>query len=62
VGYSHRQRDERNRSHRRDRARTQVRRLAADPLRERVDGLITLNGETYCRWRRVGDHGVYRNP
>lgn len=24
--------------------------------------LITINGEKYCRWRRVGDHGVYRNP
>ena len=24
--------------------------------------LITIDGELYCRWRRVGDHGVYRNP
>lgn len=24
--------------------------------------LITIDRETYCRWRRVGDHTVYRNP
>jgi hypothetical protein len=23
---------------------------------------VTIDGEVYCRWRRVGDHGVYRNP
>lgn len=24
--------------------------------------LVTIDGELYCRWRRVGDHKVYRNP
>ncbi|GAA0433215.1 hypothetical protein [Leifsonia naganoensis] len=24
--------------------------------------LVTIDGELYCRWRRVGDHSVYRNP
>ncbi len=24
--------------------------------------LITVEGELRCRWRRVGDHGVDRNP
>ena len=24
--------------------------------------LITINGELRCRWRRVGDHGVFRDP
>jgi hypothetical protein len=23
---------------------------------------VTVDGELYCRWRRVGDHSVYRNP
>ena len=23
---------------------------------------VTVDGELHCRWRRVGDHGVYRNP
>lgn len=23
---------------------------------------VTLDGELYCRWRRVGDHDVYRRP
>ena len=23
---------------------------------------VTIEGIAYCRWRRVGDHGVYRNP
>lgn len=23
---------------------------------------VTIDGVLYCRWRRVGDHGVYRNP
>lgn len=24
--------------------------------------LVRVDGEWYCRWRRVGDHGVYRSP
>ena len=24
--------------------------------------LVTISGELYCRWRRVGDHDVFRNP
>ncbi|WP_426518412.1 hypothetical protein ACPPVQ_02795 [Diaminobutyricibacter sp. McL0618] len=24
--------------------------------------LITIDGELYCRWRRIGDHDVFRNP
>ena len=24
--------------------------------------LFTVNGELRCRWRRVGDHGVFANP
>ena len=23
---------------------------------------ITVNGELHCRWRRVGDHDVFKNP
>jgi hypothetical protein len=23
---------------------------------------VTVAGILYCRWRRVGDHGVYRRP
>jgi hypothetical protein len=23
---------------------------------------VTLSGAIHCRWRRVGDHGVYRAP
>ena len=24
--------------------------------------LVTVEGELRCRWRRVGDHGVFKNP
>ncbi len=24
--------------------------------------LVTVDGELYCRWRRVGGHGVFKNP
>ncbi|MFF2052951.1 hypothetical protein ACFVU2_15230 [Leifsonia sp. NPDC058194] len=24
--------------------------------------LVTVDGELHCRWRRVGDHSVYRKP
>lgn len=24
--------------------------------------LVTVNGELRCRWRRVGDHDVFKNP
>jgi hypothetical protein len=24
--------------------------------------LVTVEGELRCRWRRVGDHDVYKNP
>lgn len=24
--------------------------------------LVTVNGELICRWRRVGDHSVFRSP
>lgn len=24
--------------------------------------LTTVDGELLCRWRRIGDHGVFRNP
>lgn len=24
--------------------------------------LITVEGELLCRWRRVGDHGVFKSP
>ena len=24
--------------------------------------LVNIDGEWHCRWRRVGDHSVYRNP
>lgn len=34
----------------------------SSPNRRATFELITINGETYCRWRRVGDRGVYRNP
>lgn len=24
--------------------------------------LVTVDGEIRCRWRRIGDHDVFRNP
>lgn len=24
--------------------------------------LVTVQGELRCRWRRIGDHGVFRDP
>jgi hypothetical protein len=24
--------------------------------------LVTVDGELRCRWRRVGDHDVFKNP
>ena len=24
--------------------------------------LVTVDGELRCRWRRIGDHSVFRNP
>lgn len=24
--------------------------------------LVTIDGELRCRWRRIGDHGVFRSP
>jgi hypothetical protein len=23
---------------------------------------VTIGGQLHCRWRRIGDHGVFRNP
>ncbi|HNM84921.1 MAG TPA: hypothetical protein PKI77_10390 [Mycobacterium sp.] len=24
--------------------------------------LVTVDGELHCRWRRIGDHSVFRDP
>lgn len=34
----------------------------ASPDRRATFEFVTIESALYCRWRRVGDHGVYRNP
>jgi hypothetical protein len=34
----------------------------ASPDRRATFELITVDGELRCRWRRVGDHQVFKNP